>query len=382
MTELAGQGASRPKGGRRLYKSVLLIVLAILIGGCDQSAQVDPPNSGTPSVGLKALAEFPVGVAVPAGKADNSLLGSPQRQAIVATHFNSLTAENIMKMGYLQPDRGSFHFADADALVAHAKAQGMIVHGHALVWHNQAPLWMDEFAGSPDEFRAVLRAHIETVASHFAGQLQSWDVVNEAFTDDDVSTYRDTSWYRNLGADYIEFAFRTAHAADPEADLYYNDYNLSGSNGPQKLDRVLVMLDDFLARGVPIDGIGLQMHIDSDRPSLQDIHQSIARIVDRGVKVRLSELDVSLNRTRLHTELTPELANEQRQRYADVVRLYLDTVPPAQRGGITVWGITDGDSWIPGFHQRVDWPLLFNADFSNKPALAGFAESLRAAEGQ
>lgn len=334
------------------------------------------------ATGLKDLAGFPVGVAVPAGNADNSLLRSQPRQALVDKHFDSLTAENIMKMAYLQPEQDRFDFTDADALVAYAKSRDMIVHGHALVWHNQAPQWMNEFSGTPGEFRDMLQQHINTVAGHFAGQLRSWDVVNEAFTDDDVSTYRDTIWYRNLGADYIEFAFRTARAADPDADLYYNDYNLSGTGGPQKLERVLTMLDDFLQRGVPIDGIGLQMHIDSDRPSLQAIRQSFVDIVERGVKLRISELDVSVNRSEELTELTAKSAAAQRQRYADVVRLYLASVPPAQRGGITVWGITDDDSWIPGFHQRADWPLLFDAGFNDKEALAGFAEALRVAAGQ
>lgn len=327
---------------------------------------------------LFTLADFPVGVAVPADPWPNSLLQSPERQTIVIRHFNSLTAENIMKMAYLQPERGHFSFADADALVDFAERYGMIMHGHALVWHTQAPDWMNELSAPAAEFRDVLTTHIRTVAAYYASRMESWDVVNEAFLDEVPTEYRDTIWYRNLGPDYIELAFRTARDADPDADLYYNDYDISGAIGPQKLDRILVMIDDFLERGVPIDGIGFQMHVSIKEPSLDEIRESLSKAVARGIKVRLSELDIAVNPDNDQTVFTPALAAAQRQHYEDVVRIYRETVPPAQRGGITLWGITDGDSWIPGFRNRPDWPLLFDAEFQPKPALQGMADGLQA----
>lgn len=329
---------------------------------------------------LHTLAEFPVGIAVPADPWPHSLLRSPERQAIARRHFDSLTAENAMKMKYLQPAPGDFSFEHADALVAWAQENGLAVHGHTLVWHNQAPDWMNELEGTPEEFEAALTTHVRTVAAHFAGKVASWDVVNEAFTDDSPIEYRETIWYHNLGPDYVELAFRTARAAAPGADLYYNDYDISGAIGPDKLERILVMVDDFLARGVPIDGIGFQMHIDTERPELDDMRSALSSVVQRGMKVRISELDVSVNQDEALTSLDAATAARQQRRYTDVVRTYVETVPSALRGGITVWGITDGDSWIPGFRDRLDWPLLFTAGFEPKPALAGFADGLRAVD--
>lgn len=325
---------------------------------------------------LHALADFPVGVAVPADPWDNSLLRSPPRQTIVERHFDSITAENAMKMAYLHPSADHYEFEHADALVDYAHANGMIVHGHALVWHNQAPEWMNEFEGSSDDFRHILEEHVTTVASHFAGRVRSWDVVNEAFNDDEDTGYRDTIWFDALGPEYIELSFRAANAADPTTDLYYNDYNLSGSAGRAKLDRVLDMVDDFQARGVPIDGIGLQMHIDIDSPDAAEMADAFSRVVERGLRVRISELDISVNDGQRFNTLTPEIAERQAARFAEVASVYRTSVPPNLRGGITVWGITDGDSWIPGFRNRADWPLLFNTDFSPKPAVAGFASGL------
>lgn len=347
-------------------------------GESESTLGIDPEPQ--PQAGLHTLADFPIGVAVPADPWPNSLLQSPERQTVVNKHFDSLTAENNMKMAYLQPEPGVFHFDDADALVDYAAANGMIVHGHALVWHNQAPDWMNKFQGSKDEFVVMLRGHVTMVAQHFAGRLESWDVVNEAFTDDNPSDYRSTIWYDNIGPEYIEMAFHAAEAADPAADLYYNDYNITGAAGPGKLAAVVDMVDDFLARDVPIDGVGFQMHIDTSMPSLDDIRASFATIVDRGLKVRISELDVAVNQNNDLTELTDEAADLQRQRYEDVVRTYMEAVPAELRGGITVWGITDADSWIPGFRNRPDWPLLFHGDYTPKPALDGFAAGLTAGQ--
>lgn len=353
----------------------LILISCLMLAGCP-APPAGNPEAAAPDArpALKSLAGFPFGVAVPAGPAGNSLLDSPERQSLVNRHFDSLTAENIMKMRYLQPEPGNFVFEHADALVDYAQQQGMLIHGHVLVWHTQAPEWMNDFTGSREQFVRMLETHVRTVAGHFAGRLTSWDVVNEAFDDADPAAYRNTIWYENIGPDYIEHAFRLAREQDRDADLYYIDYDLS-DNGA-KLDRVLEMVDDFQARGVPIDGIGFQMHIDTRSPAVEAMREAFARAVERGVKVRISELDVAVNIDSAWSEFTPELAEAQRQRYSDVARVYRETVPPALRGGITVWGITDGDSWIPGFRERPDWPLLWDADFEPKPALDGLVEGL------
>lgn len=369
------------------FRAGACISLAIIgLAACSERPAPPPAAAPGPAPGqtvetrddarpLRTLAGFPIGVAVPADPWPESLLGSPERQAIVRRHFDSLTAENAMKMRYLQPGRGEFTFRRADALVAWALDNGLTVHGHTLVWHNQAPDWMNQL-GPPAAFEEALTTHVRTVAEHFAGRVGSWDVVNEAFTDESPVEYRDTIWYRNLGPDYIELSFRQARAAAPQADLFYNDYDISGAVGPAKLDRILVMVDDFLSRGVPIDGIGFQMHVDTQSPGIDAIRSAFAKVAARGLKVKITELDVSVNQAERLTELDAATAASQRQRYADIVRAYVETVPAELRAGITVWGITDGDSWIPGFRGRADWPLLFTADFTPKPALAGFAEGL------
>jgi alpha-N-arabinofuranosidase len=361
---------------RTAHAPALLAWLAF--AGCGQPAEevALSPAQEAALASLASRVEFPVGVAVPAGDRPNSLLASRERAAIVQRHFDSITAENIMKMAYLQPERGRYAFDEADLLIAWARERDILVHGHALVWHRQAPEWMTGYEGEAGEVAALLEDHVATVATHFRGQLKSWDVVNEAFSDDEPSAYRDTVWYRYLGPDYIERSFRTARAADPEADLYYNDYNLSGADGPHKLDRVLEMADDFLARGVPIDGIGFQMHIDHDWPELAAIREAFEKVVARGLKLRISELDISVNSSKKYSALSSELAELQRKRYGDIARLYREVVPAPQAGGITVWGITDEDSWIPAFKKRRDWPLLYTAGFAAKPALAGLAEGL------
>ncbi len=362
---------------RQSWTAAGVLLLATL------AARAAPPDCEAlpPAAGLRQLADFPIGVAVPGPPWPNDLLASPGRQAIVERHFSSLTAENIMKMAYLQPKRGRFDFAHADALVDYARRRDMLMHGHTLVWHRQTPDWLGRVEGSRDDFIRLLEAHVRTVAGHFAGRLESWDVVNEAVgdpTDGKPPDWRRTVWLEHIGPEYVEIAFRAARAADPDADLYYNDYDISGADGPAKLDRILAMADDFLARRVPIDGIGFQMHIDTDAPEGRAMREAFAKVVRRGLKVRISELDISVNPSRRYQRLTPETAERQRQRYAEVARVYKETVPAKLRGGITVWGITDGDSWIPDFRKRRDWPLLFDARFRAKPALCGFAEGLRA----
>jgi endo-1,4-beta-xylanase len=356
-------------------KYVLALVAGLVLQSPATAAQPEIERD-TEVASLHELADFPIGVAVPADPWPNSIMDSLQRRVLVRRHFDALTAENAMKMAYLQPRAGEFEFGNADALVDWARENEISVHGHALVWHNQAPAWMNELEGSAETFEVVLQAHVSTVAAHFAGRVVSWDVVNEAFNDDDPTDWRDTIWYRNIGPRYLALAFSWAREAAPGVDLYYNDYNLSGAAGPRKLQRVLVMVDDFLARGVPIDGVGFQMHVDTATPTLEALRASFAEVVRRGLKVKITELDVSVNQDKLFTELDAETAELQRRRYADIVQAYIDTVPAAQRGGITLWGITDGDSWIPGFHKRPDWPLLFTAGFEAKPALAGFAAGL------
>ena len=353
----------------------------------------DVVYSEVTATSLKAFApDFNIGVAVPAGGFGNSIIDRPEVKTIVEQHFNQLSAENIMKQTYLQPEQGEFFYDDADELVKYAKDHSLTVHGHVFVWHSQIADWMQEFVGDKDAWIAMMEDHVTQVATHFeeAGDndtVTSWDVVNEAFMEN--GKYRgaktttdgaDVSvWFENIGAEFIPRAFSAARAADPDADLYYNDYNLIW-NG-DKLDAVIDMVNNIQADGVPIDGIGFQSHISVNSPNIATIQAHLQKVVDirPKIKVKITELDVRMNNEdgAPLTYLTSERADEQKQYYYDIVKTYLETVPVDQRGGITVWGVIDGDSWLQNWPEpTTEWPLLFFNDYTAKPALQGFADGL------
>jgi len=284
-----------------------------------------------------------------------------------------------MKMSYLEPTEGGFTYTNADQLVTYVQGNaGMVLHGHALIWHAdyQVPQYIKDFSGTPTDFNTKLMNHVTNVATHFAGKVVSWDVVNEAIDDTNPAQWRASVFYTKSGSSsvFIENAFKAAHAADPGADLYYNDYNIEWSS--TKLNFLLAMVSDFKSRGVPIHGIGFQTHVGLTFPSIATIKASYQAAALTGLKVRVSELDVAVNGSNTMTALDATTSAAQKQRYHDIVKAYLDAVPLAQRGGITIWGLTDGESWInqPG---HPDWPLMFNNDLSTKPAYDGFAEALQ-----
>jgi endo-1,4-beta-xylanase len=327
--------------------------------------------------GLKALASFPIGVAVNAGFENNSIINSStssQQQAVVFPNFNQMTAGNIMKMGYLHPQENTFTFDQADQFVSFANANSLNVHGHTLVWHAdyQVPSFMTNYSG---DFAAMLKNHVQTIVGHFKGRVVSWDVVNEALADDGEPTVenilRSTVFSQKMGHNFIDQSFINARAIDPQVDLFYNDYNIEA--GGRKTANLLALVDGMRSRGVPITGVGFQMHVTIDWPGLSAIEASLKAIADRGLKVKISEMDVSMKSA--YTSFTPEAAARQQQRYHDIIAAYLRVVPPAQRAGITVWGVWDADSWInqPG---SPDWPLLFDANFQPKPAMQGFKDAL------
>ena len=329
---------------------------------------------------------MPIGVAVAAGNSAISPLTNIPRQTVVTQHFNQLTAENIMKPSYLQPTQGQFFFNEADALINFAEANGLQVHGHTLLWHAQIPTWMQNFSGTKEQWLDVLRTHVSTVAGHFAGRTSvvSWDVVNEAF-EDAGGRYRGSAagtgssvWYTNIGPEFIEEAFKAARAAAPNADLYYNDFSTEW-NRP-KLDAVVTMVKDFQARNIPIDGVGFQMHVwgNANVATIRE-HLKLVADIRPAVKVKITELDVRLNYgdTPLSANAyTPARAEQHKALIKGIVEAYLDVVPAEQRGGITVWGIADVDSWINSLYNRPDWSLFFFNDMSPKPALQGFADAL------
>jgi len=346
-----------------------------------------PTPGPTPSGnGLYSYAEFPIGVAVEGPGESRDFLSIPEKQNTIAEHFNQLTAGNIMKMSYLHPAENTYSWDNADKLVNWALANGKTVHGHTFIWHSdyQIPNWMKSYSG---DFATMLDEHVKTIASRYKGRVVSWDVVNEVI-DENNNCWRDSLFYQKLNTAFVENAFRAAREADPDVELYYNDYDTEGGNAT-KLECLLTMVDDLLEKGVPIDGVGFQMHVQIDWPSADAISSAFKAIVDRGLKVKITELDIPVNNPWAsepfpqYTQLTDEAAQRQKQRYKSIVKAYLDTVPANLRGGLTIWGVWDGDSWLMDLNSRQgsdDWPLLFggpaNGPYEAKPAFDGVLEAL------
>lgn len=360
--------------------------LASSAGSSVYSANVDS---------LREHASFPIGAAVSNTDSPTyNVLTNTSEQAVVEKHFDQMTAGNIMKMSYLQPTQGNFSFTNADAFVDYAKSKNIDVHGHALLWHAdyQVPGFMKNWSGSAADFITAIETHVTTIVDHYEakGGVVSWDVVNEALNDNSPSNFRtDSALYTKSGnsAVYIEKAFQAARAANPNVTLYYNDYNIDQNNA--KTTKLVEMLTDFQARSIPIDGVGFQMHVFVDYPTIEDIRASMQKVAAKGLKVKITELDVAVNNPynpgwpgNKVTTFNDTVALAQKKRYCEIVKAYLDTVPVPQRGGITVWGTTDANTWLTTAtaaynNEAIAWPLLFDNNYNDKPALRGFADGLQ-----
>jgi len=335
------------------------------------SSQSSISQSSIPA--LKDLARFPIGMEVSAADQERSIFTYPSQLPTINKHFNSLVAGVIMKMSFLHPQENTFFYDDADRLQQYTVEHNMDLHGHTLIWHwdSQIPAWMKNYTG---DWQAMLNNHVTQICTHFAGHIRSWDVVNEALDEETSSGYRETIFYNHIGKKYIENAFIAARKADPNAILYYNEYNIESSQ--KKLDLMLAMLDDFKARNIPVDGVGFQMHINVFVPDDQ-IKKSFKAVADRGYKIKISELDIPVN---LYNgpSFTQAMAQDQKAKYKSVVKAYLDNVPESQQAGITFWGLVDGESWYNALDPSYkDWPLLFNDDYTPKPAFYGVVEALQ-----
>ncbi|MFS0700779.1 endo-1,4-beta-xylanase [Cellulomonas sp. 179-A 4D5 NHS] len=285
------------------------------------------------------------GTAIAAGRMnDSTYIGIANRE------FNMITAENEMKMDATEPSQNRFNYTNGDRIVSWARSNGKQVRGHTLAWHAQQPGWMQSMSGSA--LRNALINHVTQVATHYRGQIHTWDVVNEAFADDGRGSRRDSNLQRT-GNDWIEAAFRAARAADPGAKLCYNDYNTDGINA--KSTGIYTMVRDFKARGVPIDCVGFQAHLGTSMPS--DFQANLQRFSDLGVDVQITELDI-------------QQGSNQANAYAQVTRACLAV---ARCTGITVWGVRDADSWRTGAN-----PLLFDGSGNKKAAYTSTLNALNA----
>jgi endo-1,4-beta-xylanase len=326
------------------------------------------------SKGLKDyyISFFPVGVAV----SPRDLTG-PEAE-LIKKHFNSITAENVMKMGPIHPEENRFNWEPADQIVAFAQANGMKMRGHTLCWHNQTPAWLFKDAAgnqvSKDVLLQRLKDHITAVVSRYKGKIYAWDVVNEVIDDKDDVFYRPSPWFNIIGEEFIAKAFEYAHAADPDALLFYNDYN---TESPAKRAKIMKLVKSLIDAGVPVHGIGLQGHWSIYGPNYQEVNESIKAYSSLGLPLQVTELDISVyksepgRRDKKPDEkdtFTPEMEQKQVEQYQSIFKVLRENSNVITT--VTFWNVTDKRSWLDNFpvRGRKNYPLLFDQELKPKRA--------------
>ncbi|RUS42605.1 endo-1,4-beta-xylanase [Cohnella sp. AR92] len=290
--------------------------------------------------------------------------------SVVEHNFNILTAEYQMKIGQIQPQRGAFNFTEADKIVDYAEKNDMLVRGHALVWHQSLPDWITSGQYSRDEWIEILRDHITTTVSHFKGRIYAWDVVNEAFYQN--GDYRPSIWYTNIGPEYIDLAFQFAHEADPNAKLFYNDFDTEVAN--PRSDAIFGMVKSMKQRGIPIDGVGFQTHLKIPGVNYELMKQNLNRFGKLGVDTDITEFDVI---THTFDGAEQNMLEAQADVYRNIMDVVMDT--PSVKS-IVIWGLKDNQSWLPNYTGQNEYPLLFDNSYNSKPAYTAFLEKLEGIE--
>lgn len=347
---------------------LLLLFLTIAIVSCSlaPATSLSQSRTVTPAVvTLRSLAQahgFSIGAAVNV----DALQNDARYADVLGKQFNMLTPENVMKFDATEPQPGVFTFGAADTLVAFAQAHKMQIRGHNLVWHEALPDWVSKGTFSRAQWMVLLKEHITTVVSHYRAQVNIWDVVNEAINEN--GTMRNDLWLRNIGPDYLDLAFRWAYEANPQAHLFYNDYAAEGMG--TKSDAVYNLVKGMLQRGVPIYGVGLQMHTSIvSHPSLAAIRTNIQRLAALGLKVQITEMDVEIQK-----DLLPlaQRLQAQAQLYHDTLALCLSLKACE---AFVMWGFTDRYTWIPSATGNPDEPLIFDTNYRSKPAYTGLVQA-------
>jgi endo-1,4-beta-xylanase len=307
---------------------------------------------------------------------------SPKESELIAKEFNTIVAENCMKPQFIHPQENKYQWTDADKFVAFGEKNNQVVTGHCLIWHSQIGQWffVDDSGKdvTPEVLKERMRQHIITIAGRYKGRVKGWDVVNEAFEDD--GTYRNSKFYQILGKDFIKYAFQFAHEADPNAELYYNDYNVEK---PAKCDAIAELVKELKASGCRIDAVGSQAHMHMDDPTVDATEASFKKLKAAGVKVLITEWDISIlpspysganistkfaysKEMDPYREGVPDSVQQQwNKRVLDMFELFLKYNDVVDR--VTIWGLNDGLSWLNNFpiRGRKDYPVLF--DRNNQP---------------
>lgn len=348
----------------------LAAVASLTIGSCSAKETLAEVTKG----------KFLMGVAVNMPQVNGM---NPVETEQVATEFSAIVAENCMKPGPIHPAENRFFWEDADKVVAFAEKNKQAVTGHCLIWHSQLPRWffVDTLGNevSPEVLKERMRQHIYAVVGRYKGRIKGWDVVNEAFEDN--GSYRNSRFYKILGKDFIKYAFQFAHEADPDAELYYNDYNVET---PSKCDGIVQLVKELKAAGCRIDAVGSQSHMHMKEPSLAAIETSIQKLKAAGVQVLITEWDISIlpsaySGANISTQIgyaekmdpyrngVPDSMQLQwNKRMLDVFGIFLKYSDVVDR--VTVWGLNDKGTWLNNFpiRGRMDYPVLFDRNNNRK----------------
>lgn len=372
----------------KIYAYLLVIISICLTLGCSVVQKLDTTTKNKSPYNFHSLHNafkpyFDIGAAVNTRQIKGEDLRS---LSIIDAHFNVLTAENDMKWENIQPKEGQFDFTKSDALIRYAKSTHKKVIGHTLLWHYQTPDWLFVDSNGQPASRELmlkrLKSHIFALAGRYKNDIYGWDVVNEAFNDD--GSMRESKWYQLIGADYIEKAFEFANQAAPNAQLYYNDYNLFK---PEKMDAVIQLVKRLKRKGIRIDAIGEQAHYDSN-PPIELLRESFDKVINTGLNIMITELDVSVLKfpnpenmgadlsvnfelqdeyNPYANKLSPDAKEKQAQAFKDLFTLFLQYHEHLNR--VTMWGVSDIDSWKNDWpiSGRTDYPLLFDRQYRAKP---------------
>ena len=373
MVLIRGYHFMRKKG--LLFAGSFLILFSTCFAGCKVYSEV---------VLKKALnKKFLIGVAMNTPQIIGQDLLSDK---LIVKHFNSVVAENCMKSEIIQPIEGEFDFFLADQFVSFGEKHRMVIIGHTLIWHSQAPKWFFVDDKGNQVSREVLiermKKHITTVVNRYKGRVRGWDVVNEAINDD--GSWRESPFYKIIGKEYVKLAFQFAHEADPKAELYYNDFSMAKEG---RRTGVVKMIKELQAEGVHVAAIGMQGHFTMDYPSLDEEEKSIVTFSELGTKVMITELDLTIihfptkvvgadvgMKFAYDPVLNPypkgmpdSVATKWNKRLGDFFKLFIKHSDVISR--VTVWGLTDNQTWRNDWpiKGRSDYPLLFDRNFNPKP---------------
>jgi endo-1,4-beta-xylanase len=362
---------------------LICFTLALVLVSCNTSHRSASNNPPALNKGLKDYYKdyFTMGVAVTPWslKTDEA--------SLVLQQFSSLTPENAMKMGPIHPQENLYNWRDADSIAAFARRHALKLRGHTLCWHNQAPAWLFKDADGKQVTKTVLlqrlKEHIFSVVTRYKGTIYAWDVVNEVISDKPGEYFRPSLWYQICGEEFVAKAFEWAHEADPDALLFYNDYN---EINPVKREKIIRLIKDLQAKGIPIHGVGLQAHWAVNEPTKEQLDKTLADFSTLGLKIQITELDISVypkehdareNRPEdTNTSFTPEKEQKQLEVYKMCFELFRKYRQQIQ--AITFWNISDRSSWLDNFpvKNRKDYPLLFDANLAPKKAFWAIVKGL------